>query len=735
MGIKLIMFFQSIISMLLYWTTVQGWSYNYSNTKMNWDEARTFCKKNYTDMVAIQNHGEINHLNSILPRVSGYYWIGIRKINNSWTWVGTNKKLTAEAENWAKHEPNNGRNNEDCVEIYIKREKDEGKWNDESCKKKKTALCYTASCEKDSCSYHGECVETINSHKCECFEGFYGEKCENGMCHWSELYCGVHCVHPNGGFSYNSQCEYTCNEGYQAVGSQTTRCESLATWSTKPPTCEPVQCSEISEPLHATMQCNHPLGIFSYQSTCEFSCQEGYTLTSSSSSKLMCEATGQWNDSKPICEAVLCPALEDPANGRMTCSGERSSYGSICSFSCNEGFQLKGTPEVSCTESAEWSQEMPYCEAVQCSEISEPLHATMQCNHPLGIFSYQSTCEFSCQEGYTLTSSSSSKLMCEATGQWNDSKPICEAILCPGLEDPANGRMTCSGERSSYGSICSFSCNEGFQLKGTPEVSCTESAEWSQEMPYCEAVQCSEISEPLHATMQCNHPLGIFSYQSTCEFSCQEGYTLTSSSSSKLMCEVTGQWNDSKPICEAVLCPALEDPANGRMTCSGERSSYGSICSFSCNEGFQLKGTPEVSCTESAEWSQEMPYCEAVQCSEISEPLHATMQCNHPLGIFSYQSTCEFSCQEGYTLTSSSSSKLMCEATGQWNDSKPICEGKKLLTGLTVAGGATAFSSLALAAWILKKLKQKGEQVNIVVSQQQCFSSLLVDLHVSLNCF
>uniref|UniRef100_A0A3B1J0R3 E-selectin n=1 Tax=Astyanax mexicanus TaxID=7994 RepID=A0A3B1J0R3_ASTMX len=613
MGIKLIMFFQSIISMLLYWTTVQGWSYNYSNTKMNWDEARTFCKKNYTDMVAIQNHGEINHLNSILPRVSGYYWIGIRKINNSWTWVGTNKKLTAEAENWAKHEPNNGRNNEDCVEIYIKREKDEGKWNDESCKKKKTALCYTASCEKDSCSYHGECVETINSHKCECFEGFYGEKCENGMCHWSELYCGVHCVHPNGGFSYNSQCEYTCNEGYQAVGSQTTRCESLATWSTKPPTCEPVQCSEISEPLHATMQCNHPLGIFSYQSTCEFSCQEGYTLTSSSSSKLMCEATGQWNDSKPICEAVLCPALEDPANGRMTCSGERSSYGSICSFSCNEGFQLKGTPEVSCTESAEWSQEMPYCEAVQCSEISEPLHATMQCNHPLGIFSYQSTCEFSCQEGYTLTSSSSSKLMCEATGQWNDSKPICEAILCPGLEDPANGRMTCSGERSSYGSICSFSCNEGFQLKGTPEVSCTESAEWSQEMPYCEAVQCSEISEPLHATMQCNHPLGIFSYQSTCEFSCQEGYTLTSSSSSKLMCEVTGQWNDSKPICEG-------------------------------------KNDPVV-------------------------------------------------------------------------------------TGLTVAGGATAFSSLALAAWILKKLKQKGEQVNIVVSQQQCFSSLLVDLHVSLNCF
>ncbi len=94
-------------------------------------------------MVAIQNQEEIYHLNSIFPKVSGYYWIGIRKINDSWTWVGTNKTLTNEAENWAYNEPNNGGNNEDCVEIYIKRDEDGGKWNDESCLKKKTALCYT----------------------------------------------------------------------------------------------------------------------------------------------------------------------------------------------------------------------------------------------------------------------------------------------------------------------------------------------------------------------------------------------------------------------------------------------------------------------------------------------------------------------------------------------------------------------------------------------------------------
>lgn len=131
------------------WSSVECWSYFYSNTTFNWTDARAWCKEHYTDMVAIQNREEINHLNNYLPKKDKYYWIGIRKINNVWTWVGTNKVLTADAENWARREPNNGKNgkkvgsNEDCVEMYIKRDKEPGKWNDEQCDKLKTALCYT----------------------------------------------------------------------------------------------------------------------------------------------------------------------------------------------------------------------------------------------------------------------------------------------------------------------------------------------------------------------------------------------------------------------------------------------------------------------------------------------------------------------------------------------------------------------------------------------------------------
>lgn len=124
-------------------TEVAAWTYNISSKDYSWNASRAFCRKYYTDLVAIQNKDEIAYLNDVIPYHSHYYWIGIRKINNKWTWVGTNKTLTEEAENWADHEPNNKKNNQDCVEIYIKSPSAPGRWNDEPCWRRKRPLCYT----------------------------------------------------------------------------------------------------------------------------------------------------------------------------------------------------------------------------------------------------------------------------------------------------------------------------------------------------------------------------------------------------------------------------------------------------------------------------------------------------------------------------------------------------------------------------------------------------------------
>ncbi|KAF7657858.1 hypothetical protein LDENG_00021010 [Lucifuga dentata] len=52
------------------------------------------------------------------------------------------------------------------------------------------------------------------------------------------------------------------------------------------------------------------------------------------------------------------------------------------------------------------------------------------------------------------------------------------------------------------------------------------------------------------------------------------------------------------------------------------------------------------------------------------------MNCSHPIAPYSYNSTCEFRCHEGYKLIGQD--WIQCEHTGQWTASIPACTGKTL---------------------------------------------------------
>nr|XP_055049542.1 sushi, von Willebrand factor type A, EGF and pentraxin domain-containing protein 1-like isoform X2 [Misgurnus anguillicaudatus] len=500
----------------------------------------------------------------------------------------------------------------------------------------------------------------------------------------------VQCSQPNGMFAYDSVCEYSCDEGYELKGSDMTNCTATTEWTSKPPTCELVQCSELTKPNNGVMQCYDFKGKFSYKSTCEFACEEGYTLRTSSSSTLLCEATGHWNDTQPSCEIVKCNSEDVTTlhHGMVQCSNPNGnfSYDSVCEYSCEEGYELKGCSSTNCTATTKWTSKPPTCELVQCSNLTTPNHGTMHCrpkHDSKSNFSYQSTCEFACKEGYTLPTSSSSTLLCGATGHWNDSQPSCEIVKCNPVEVLTlhHGSVQCSQPNGmfAYDSVCEYSCEEGYELKGSDMTNCTATTEWTSKPPTCELVQCSELTKPNNGVMQCYDFKGKFSYKSTCEFACEEGYTLRTSSSSTLLCEATGHWNDSQPSCEIVKCNPEDVTTlhHGRVQCSEPNGnfSYDSICEYSCEEGYELKGCSSTNCTATTKWTSKPPTCELVQCPELTKPNNGIMQCHHDSkSNFSYQSTCEFACEEGYTLRTSSSSTLLCGATGLWNDSQPSCE-------------------------------------------------------------
>uniref|UniRef100_A0A8C4UUE6 p-selectin n=1 Tax=Falco tinnunculus TaxID=100819 RepID=A0A8C4UUE6_FALTI len=448
---------------------VGAWKYHYSDQgDYTWEQARNYCQTFFTDLVAIQNKREIEYLNESLPFHNRYYWIGIRKLSGIWTWVGTKKALTKEAENWAAGEPNNRRSNQDCVEIYIKRPRESGKWNDEPCNRRKKALCYQASCPPIPCSQRGECVETIGSYHCECYPGFYGPECE-AVVQCAELEprgARMNCSHPYGDFSYNSTCVFGCHEGFEQQGAGMLRCLPSQKWSADIPTCTAVTCPALSAPDWGELSCSHLHGDFTFGSTCAFSCQAGFALMGPESRK--CTATGTWTGDAPRCEAVACPVLSAPDHGELNCSHLHGdfAFGSTCAFSCRPGFALVGMESRKCTATGTWTGDTAQCKGRShdhmhvwkcsvaadcfpqrplslstpglwqlipcCPVLDPPSRGQLSCSHTHGNFTYNSTCTFSCEEGFIRRGAE--VLRCAATGNWTSGTALAVAgIVLSGM--------------------------------------------------------------------------------------------------------------------------------------------------------------------------------------------------------------------------------------------------------------------------------------------------------------
>ncbi|XP_048833390.1 P-selectin-like isoform X1 [Brienomyrus brachyistius] len=660
-------------------TKVEAWTYHYSTSpSRDWNSARQFCRQHYTDMVAIQNQKEITYLNEILPRNPKYYWIGIRKVGDVWTWIGTNKTVTKESENWAAGEPNNGGSQEDCVEIYIKRPAETAKWNDEKCTKDKGTICYNASCSPHACSSYGECVETIGNYTCSCHPGFQGPRCEEAQrCRMltAPPHGNLSCSHPHGNFSFNSSCDVRCEEGYFLNGTVSTRCASLGTWTETTGMCQVVRCKVLTPPRHGSMHCNHPLEEFSYSSTCWLGCEEGFILKGANSTQ--CTSRGVWSSTSAVCEAQRCRMLTAPPHGNLSCSHPHGnfSFNSSCDVRCEEGYFLNGTVSTRCASLGTWTETTGMCQVVRCKVLTPPRHGSMHCNHPLEEFSYSSTCRLGCEEGFILKGANSTQ--CTSRGVWSSTSAVCEAQRCRMLTAPPHGNLSCSHPHGnfSFNSSCDVRCEEGYFLNGTASTWCASLGMWTETTGMCQVVRCKVLTPPRHGSMHCNHPLEEFSYSSTCWLGCEEGFILKGANSTQ--CTSRGVWSSTSAVCEAQRCRMLTAPPHGNLSCSHPHGnfSFNSSCDVRCEEGYFLNGTVSTRCASLGTWTETTGMCQVVRCKVLTPPRHGSMHCNHPLKEFSYSSTCWLGCEEGFILKGANSTQ--CTSQGVWSSTSAVCEAQR----------------------------------------------------------
>jgi len=122
------------------------------------------------------------------------------------------------------------------------------------------------------------------------------------------------------------------------------------------------------------------------------------------------------------------------------------------------------------------------------------------------------------------------------------------------------------------------------------------------------------------------------------EFICDEGFTIEGTTSVTCIGSedggVEGAWNGTTPICEDILCPPLEPPANGDISCT-EENVFGSTCYFVCAPGYQLSGSSLLTCTgdgssTKGDWDNEEPTCNCKCLSKYSSVFRVPIFCDIP---------------------------------------------------------------------------------------------------------
>uniref|UniRef100_A0AAV2KP80 Sushi, von Willebrand factor type A, EGF and pentraxin domain-containing protein 1 n=1 Tax=Knipowitschia caucasica TaxID=637954 RepID=A0AAV2KP80_KNICA len=517
-------------------------------------------------------------------------------------------------------------------------------------------------------------------------------------------------IQARGRFTFNSKVTYACNAGYKLVGRPDRVCQANHQWSNNdPPACVLLTCDHPPDIFHGYFRGSE----FQVGRKVEYVCDEGYELIGDPI--WTCLKYGRWDKkNKPVCSPVQCP--EPPLEeNHLVLTGLDTETGTV-ELSCEEGyslegFQLVGQDHLTC-EDAGWSSSVPVCVPSDCGlpphidfgeyvRVSEQSDTDM--SSPMDLsFLHGTLIEYGCLKGYDLTSST--RLVCQENGSWNGTAPLCVPAECQSPFSPEHGWVNVTD--TSVGSMATYYCVKGYELKGDSVRHCVSGALWTSDAPECLPVSCRnpgplengtvhgegfEYPKSLRyechpgfllkgsATMNCqadqncDPPQDIshgfvngssFNYDDVVEYVCFEGYEVVGNPT--LRCSVHGVWLGSVPQCQPCLCPP---PVLKYGVVLGRDHACGGSVHYQCDEGYKLLGPSQALCEKGGVWSPGIPVCSRGRCS-VAPPtvLNALLQGRSG----SYPDTVMYKCRPGYQMKGSI--QVSCGRDGRWGEPRMSCE-------------------------------------------------------------
>ncbi|NWX87801.1 CR1L protein, partial [Nothoprocta pentlandii] len=373
------------------------------------------------------------------------------------------------------------------------------------------------------------------------------------------------------------------------------------------------ECTSLKRLHYAEPQKNYEkMQSFPSGTSVTYVCRPGYRRIPGKTLAVTC-MDSQWLEPEPFCTEKSCSRPEDLEHGSAHI--EDLKFGSSITFSCEEGYRLRGASEISCVikgADVGWSENLPFCEQIPCKpppSIANGLYDERE------SYVYQTTVTYRCVDvpkgvdRFSLIGSDSIFCTFDAhnNGIWSGPPPECRVVKCDNQQVQNGKKITGFGPSYSYKDSITFECNAGYSMYGSQTISCLENSTWHPPKPTCVKNVCAapEITDGELIPLKTQYSKG-----ESVRIKCNAQCTLPDGAGEMTVtCEGGETWSSLQNCtCEVV------DPNpyinHGRII-AGLKSSYsvGDVITIECYAGYTLHGEANIQYSGENRWTPEVPTC------------------------------------------------------------------------------------------------------------------------------
>ncbi|XP_056888695.1 sushi domain-containing protein 1 isoform X1 [Takifugu flavidus] len=400
-----------------------------------------------------------------------------------------------------------------------------------------------------------------------------------------------------------------------------------------------------------------------YSSVATFACDEGFMWRSGDNSSV-CGADGLWSPASIKCEEVDCGPPPHPPHTHMVWN-KSSRVGAEVFYQCNYGYHNVGEGNVSvCAAAGLWEKPSVVCQETSCGSppVIESTEQMWNNSSTPG-----STVLYFCKEGFHKKGGENVSV-CNEKGQWSIPSLVCKEIFCgnPPIV-PHTGQMW--NGSSIPGSAVTYYCKIGFyHHEGTNMSLCTSEGYWTQPSISCKEVDCGVPPPVPYSVMQWNN---VSTMGSQVVYKCISGYHNVGEGGSSI-CTASGEWADASLLCQEISCPDPVFKPHTETLWDGT-AHVGSVVHYQCEEGFYTRGLKNTSeCGANGLWEDVDLWCEEISCGPPPNLPHT-----NPLwdGSSRPGSVVLYECMAGFYLEAGTNMST-CSQSGEWGNVSVRCRAK-----------------------------------------------------------